>query len=763
MARLNSASPTKPAVLRERLPATTTSSSNIGRSATVKRGLRDSTPMSQGKTDKEQWKLTDETSWSKSRSPTTTTTTTAAAAERPPQRINRLQRTGTVSSGTFNIFSESDGQSDTEESSRSSLSSTADRLKLTQVNSLLLPLPSPPRARPVRKSVGYNYDKENDPIDGEEQEDEGPSLSRNSSTASNQSPTRRVPPPHTGARGGPRTPNLGYLQQQQQPSSEDEQSEDENDDDDTNSLDDFIVSDNDEISYHESSADETSEEEDVGEEKQPTPSPPRTRKRLIRGRRLFTEAGPSTSPQGSPPNEGLRLDPALPGALTGAVPRLEAKPRRLFQRELDLSDRLGNLKLNQNSAESETDEVPRGQQSQNAGPVKETGPIMATPPGSPSRKNLLRSPKKTRVRIPPTPHQENTDLFWDQETTNAWVDKHSPRKPKNMNPLQELVDSDTEPMDQTNNRMSSRRAFSPIAIPETTPPSKPIPTKTPSKTAIKKLEAAQRKAEKARQQEWNENKDRLAREFFNVLDDAMTGGEISRLSAPTGGVHIIWHKPLQTTAGRAVWKGVVGEVPNIAHKVIRHHATIQLAPRVIDSEDRLIKTMAHEYCHLANFMISQEHKKFHGESFQRWARKCEAVMKPHPRYGNNQVTITNCHNYDINYKYEWKCDPCNKVIKRHSRSITKSHVCGNCHGPFRQVKPKPRKSPQKKKISPLETKKSLPLNAKGLLENVVEAMAADRDRDKARESTKCGLDDGGLGLAVVVTLSDTEDEGVVHV
>lgn len=36
-----------------------------------------------------------------------------------------------------------------------------------------------------------------------------------------------------------------------------------------------------------------------------------------------------------------------------------------------------------------------------------------------------------------------------------------------------------------------------------------------------------------------------------------------------------------------------------------HHAFIELAEKVIESEDRLLNTLAHKFCHLANFMKTQ--------------------------------------------------------------------------------------------------------------------------------------------------------------
>lgn len=141
---------------------------------------------------------------------------------------------------------------------------------------------------------------------------------------------------------------MGYRREETE--SEGEESEDDNGFD---SLDDFIVSDNEDISYHETSDDESLEEEQ--EEKQPTPSPPRTRKRLLRGRRPRPEIEPETTPQDSP-RESLHLEPSVPATITMEVPKLEAKPKRLFQSELEISEKLNKLKLDNEDIEPKLEE-----------------------------------------------------------------------------------------------------------------------------------------------------------------------------------------------------------------------------------------------------------------------------------------------------------------------------------------------------------------------------------------------------------------------
>ncbi|PGH04385.1 hypothetical protein GX51_03544 [Blastomyces parvus] len=137
---------------------------------------------------------------------------------------------------------------------------------------------------------------------------------------------------------------------------------------------------------------------------------------------------------------------------------------------------------------------------------------------------------------------------------------------------------------------------------------------------------------------------------------------------------------------------------------IRHHASIELASKVIDSEDRLLNTLAHEYCHLANFMISNVRNNPHGTSFKQWAARCERALAAHPVYGcaeagagtatgtKTKIRITTKHSYVIHYKYLWCCAECGHEYGRHSKSIdVKKSRCGRCKaGELVQVRPKPR-------------------------------------------------------------------------
>lgn len=70
---------------------------------------------------------------------------------------------------------------------------------------------------------------------------------------------------------------------------------------------------------------------------------------------------------------------------------------------------------------------------------------------------------------------------------------------------------------------------------------------------------------------------------------------------------------------------------------------------MLTSADRLRCTLIHEMCHAATWIFNGE--KGHGIRWKAWAKKANNVFPELP-------TISVCHNYDIEYKYTYKCDMC---------------------------------------------------------------------------------------------------------
>ncbi|KAK0725299.1 SprT-like family-domain-containing protein [Lasiosphaeris hirsuta] len=273
-----------------------------------------------------------------------------------------------------------------------------------------------------------------------------------------------------------------------------------------------------------------------------------------------------------------------------------------------------------------------------------------TPPSTPPKpKSGLVSPKKL-PRIPATPHRPEADIFWSREFVDDWNDEHSPRKQLFPDP-------------------------SKVVPPKTTSPKKKAGPKPPSAREAKKT--------------FEQAKHNMADKFIRELDTVITNGKLAELAASTGGIKLNWTNKLNTTAGRANWKretirtkSAAGETISVVYK---HHASIELAEKVIDDEHRLLNVVAHEFCHLANFMVSGITNNPHGREFKVWAAQCSR------EFGSRGIEVTTKHSYDIDFKYIWTCTDCCMEYKRHSKSVhPERHRCGGCRGELKQTKPIPR-------------------------------------------------------------------------
>lgn len=323
----------------------------------------------------------------------------------------------------------------------------------------------------------------------------------------------------------------------------------------------------------------------------------------------------------------------------------------------------------------------------------------------------------------PSQHRKSSDAFWDQEVTDSWVDTHTPYKVRAKSPISrghndvdiiaekggddggdddgdhdivEVEDDDYHEEESDEERAPSPTKRMPAAKP------KHKEKNTESKRAF------------------NARKKQLAEDFFKTIDEKVGKGEISQKTAATGGVKIVWSKTLRTTAGTAQWRAE--KLKNVSASAakehplstarVRHHATIELAEKVVDSQgsskmlllmswpdrkltvhiEKLYNTMCHEYCHMANYMISNVTKPAHGTEFKRWAAKATR------EFAHLGVHVTTKHSYEIDAKFKWTCQTpnCGQVYKRHSKSIdiTRSR-CGACktglllqtHPPLREKRP----------------------------------------------------------------------------
>jgi predicted SprT family Zn-dependent metalloprotease len=282
------------------------------------------------------------------------------------------------------------------------------------------------------------------------------------------------------------------------------------------------------------------------------------------------------------------------------------------------------------------------------------------------RKKLTPSPTKAPP-IPISPWKPEHKEFWDPEVNFAWIDKHSPPKKK------------TTDMTGPDGREELKRRYG----------------QSPDKKQAKKA--------------FDAVKEDLARSFLLELDHVITKGRLAQLTETTGGLRIQWSNTLLTTAGRAHWKckttTTTSKQPlpsssssTAASTITRtttstqHYASIELATKVLSNESDLLNTVAHEFCHLAVFLLHGKPKLAHGAEFKTYGGRVMNAALGTPRSRGVDIQVTTRHSYEIEYRYVWRCADCGTEVRRHSKSVdTVRQRCGKCKGGVLvQVKPVPR-------------------------------------------------------------------------
>ena len=104
-----------------------------------------------------------------------------------------------------------------------------------------------------------------------------------------------------------------------------------------------------------------------------------------------------------------------------------------------------------------------------------------------------------------------------------------------------------------------------------------------------------------------------------------------------------------------------------------YSAHVELSAKVLDDVAKLERTLCHELCHVAAWLVNHTAKPPHGAVFKAWADRA-MYFYPH-------LDITTCHQYDIFYPFRWQCTnpDCLQTYGRHSNSIDVARkVCGEC-------------------------------------------------------------------------------------
>lgn len=160
----------------------------------------------------------------------------------------------------------------------------------------------------------------------------------------------------------------------------------------------------------------------------------------------------------------------------------------------------------------------------------------------------------------------------------------------------------------------------------------------------------------------------LAAQLFAEFNRTVFGG---RLPAD---LEIKWNARLLTTAGLTHYRR---DIPDDPYAPPIYSARVELSSKVLDSFSKLQRTLCHELCHVAAWLVDHTAKPPHGPVFRRWA---EAAMARYPH-----LDITTCHAYEIFYPFRWQCSNsgCLQTYGRHSNSIdVAKKVCGACRAPL---------------------------------------------------------------------------------
>ncbi len=81
-------------------------------------------------------------------------------------------------------------------------------------------------------------------------------------------------------------------------------------------------------------------------------------------------------------------------------------------------------------------------------------------------------------------------------------------------------------------------------------------------------------------------------------------------------------------------------------------ASVELSCKIVDNEERLRATLAHELCHVAQWVVQREAKPPHGGAFRLWASRVEAYD---PTLVSTLVCVyvpvmcPKCHSRDMPY------------------------------------------------------------------------------------------------------------------
>ncbi|KAH8585135.1 family metallopeptidase [Cryptosporidium sp. chipmunk genotype I] len=129
-------------------------------------------------------------------------------------------------------------------------------------------------------------------------------------------------------------------------------------------------------------------------------------------------------------------------------------------------------------------------------------------------------------------------------------------------------------------------------------------------------------------------------------------------------VPIKWTGRLQRTAAQTLF------ITNVDGS---KRVVIKLSKYVLDCEFRLKKTLLHECCHVAQFLLDSCIKPPHGQVFMKWGKVATKLFP--------DLKVEIYHNYEIIYKYRYQCLRCFQMFGRQTKINDETKiVCSVCNG-----------------------------------------------------------------------------------
>ncbi|XP_062138352.1 germ cell nuclear acidic protein isoform X2 [Drosophila sulfurigaster albostrigata] len=309
-------------------------------------------------------------------------------------------------------------------------------------------------------------------------------------------------------------------------------------------------------------------------------------------------------------------------------------------------------------------------------------PKMCATPSAPSTPSTPATP--LNVDLPPTRRQLFTPNFGyeDENAAKAIVERAL-----DMNNLDEL-EIFYQPGSTVHKRVQEVKRQLGIAV--KSPKAKPIfklpttttpqvtPSRTPSSRQPKQKQTPQvrgsgkcsfiKSLEKDVSREYADNEAYFYRENFKRNKEELTTRLYDMFNEKVFNnklqVPIVWSKTLRNTAGRCRNK----------RKLNERMCVLELSIKVLTSADRLRCTLIHEMCHAATWIFNNEGG--HGRTWKQWTYRAMAAFPDLP-------SISVCHDYDIEFKYTYRCEACDVGSKAHSRHRKVDNIrCRLCSGPI---------------------------------------------------------------------------------